>query len=290
MATNQEKRRRLKELLASEEIVTAPGCSDPLTARLAELADMPAIHASGSVAHRTSGFSDAGILTLGEMVERITALNDRVALPIIADADTGFGGVVNVVRTVKDYERAGAAAMHIEDQLTPKRPTHMGYSGSFISRAEMVDKIRAAVDTREDDNLVIIARCDVDDWDEKLDRVAACVEAGADGAWLSGRGAEKLGQLAAAGAGRPMFGVLPRDMSLTEYGEAGASCAVIPGALQIAALCAQRALLDELKQTGNTVDFLDRQPHIEEMRPFYNQQGAEELSDIETRYGGTGEG
>jgi 2-methylisocitrate lyase-like PEP mutase family enzyme len=285
MATVKELRVQLKGLLAGGEIVAAPGCSDPITARLVELAGLPAIHASGSVAHRTSGYSDAGILTMSEMIDRITAIVDRVALPVIADADTGFGGAVNVVRTVKEYERAGAAAIHIEDQLTPKRPTHMGYSGSFVSRQEMVDKIRAAVDTREDDNLAIIARCDIDDWAEKLERSAVCVEAGADGVWLSARGADKIRELANAG-GKPGFGVLPRGMTLGEYQDAGASCAVIPGALQTAALCAQLALLEELKKAGKVDDYLESLPHIKEMRPFYNQQGKEELEHIETTYGG----
>jgi 2-methylisocitrate lyase-like PEP mutase family enzyme len=193
---------------------------------------------------------------------------------------------VNVVRTVKEYERAGASAIHIEDQLTPKRPTHQGYEGSFITRAEMVDKIRAAVDTRDDDNLVIIARCDISDWDEKLERVAACMEAGADAAWLSARGAERMGELCRA-AGKPTIGVLPRDMTLTQYQDAGAGCAVIPGALQIAALCSQLALLEALKDTGTAGDYLDTLPHIDDMRKFYNQQGSAELEHIEQTYGGT---
>lgn len=286
MASVQENRIRLRELLAAPDIVVAPGCGDIVTARLVALAGLKAIHGSGSVAHRTSGYADAGILTLPEMTERITALADGVDLPIIADADTGFGGAVNVVRTVKDYERAGAAAIHIEDQLTPKRPTHSGFSGSFVTRLEMVDKIRAAVDTRIDPNLMIIARIDVNDWDEKLARVAACVEAGADGAWLSAREPDQIRSLSEA-AGKPTFGVLPAGMTLAQYREAGANCAVIPGALQIAALCAQRALLEELKATGTTADYLASLPHIEEMRPFYLEQGTEELKQIEQEYGGT---
>ncbi|MDA0991174.1 MAG: isocitrate lyase/PEP mutase family protein, partial [Verrucomicrobia bacterium] len=249
------------------------------------LAQLPAIHASGSVAHRTSGYADAGILTMTEMIDRIAALADRVDLPIIADADTGFGGAANVVRTVREYERAGAAAIHIEDQLTPKRPTHMGFSGSFITRGEMVDKIRAALDTRDDGNLLIIARCDVDDWGEKLERVAACMEAGADGAWLSARGTEQIQELSQA-AGKPTFGVLPQDMTMRQYQDAGASCAVIPGSLQIAALCAQLSLLTELKQTGTAADFLTKQPFVEEMRKFYSQQGNDELKHIEQAYSG----
>lgn len=286
MASVKENRRRLKALMAAPEIVIAPGCGDVLTARLVEMAGLPAVHASGSVAHRTSGYADAGILTMTEMVDRITALGDRVDLPIIADADTGFGGAVNVVRTVREYERAGAAAIHIEDQLTPKRPTHAGYGGSFVTRNEMVDKIRAALDTRDDENLMIIARCDVDDWGEKLERVAACMEAGADAAWLSGRETEQIQELSRV-AGKPMIGVLPQGMTMGQYQDAGAGCAVVPGALQIVALCGQLALLEELKQTGSYADFLEKQPSIGEMRRFYGQQGNDELKRIETEYSGS---
>lgn len=285
MASVKEHRRHLKSLLAGSEIVVAPGCGDVVTARLVQLAGLQAIHASGSVAHRTSGYADAGILTMTEMTDRIAALADRVDLPIIADADTGFGGAVNVVRTVREYERAGAAAIHIEDQLTPKRPTHMGFSGSFITRAEMVDKIRAALDTRDDGNMLIIARCDVDDWDEKLERVVACVEAGADGAWLSARGVEQIKMLSQT-AGKPTFGVLPQGMTMRQYQDAGASCAVIPGALQIAALSVQLSLLEELKRTGSMEDYLGKLPSVKEMRQFYSQQGNDELKHIEQEYSG----
>ena len=285
MANINKNRMLLRELLAEPEIIVAPGCGDIVTARLVELARLPAIHLSGSVAHRTSGYADAGILTMSEMVERIAAMTDRVDLPVIADADTGFGSSANVVRTVKEYERAGASAIHIEDQLTPKRPTHSGFSGSFVTRTEMVDKIRAALDSRDDENLLIIARCDIDDWPEKQERVAACVEAGADGAWLSVRGPEQIKELSQI-AGKPMFGVLPQGMTLPQYQEAGASCAVIPGALQIAALCNQLSLLEALKKTGSYSEFLNGQPRVDEMRKFYSQQGAEELKRIEKNFGG----
>ena len=133
--------------------------------------------------------------------------------------------------------------------------------------------------------MLIIARCDVDDWDEKLERVAACVEAGADGAWLSARGAEQIQALSET-AGKPTFGVLPQGMTLREYQDAGASCAVIPGALQISALCAQLSLLEELKQTGTAAGYMDTLPHVEEMRKFYGQQGNDELQRIEKEYSG----
>ena len=280
----QKNRLQLKELLAAPKIVVAPGCGDVVTARLVELLKLPAIHASGSVAHRTSGYADAGILTMNEMVNRVSALAGGVDLPIIADADTGFGGLANVVRTVKEYEWAGASAIHIEDQLTPKRPIHGGYSGGFISLNEMVGKIKAALDTRLDNNFIVIARCDIDDWNQKQERVMACIEAGADGAWLSVRDTNKMEILSKA-SGKPMFGVLPRSMNLDQYQSAGASCAVIPGALQLAALCNQRLLLESLKSRGSCAEFLSEIDHIDEMREFYNNQGFEELRLAEKYYG-----
>ena len=221
-----------------------------------------------------------------EMVYRINAMADVCDIPLIADADTGFGGAVNVVRTIKEYERAGAAAVHIGDQLTPKRPTHMGMEGAFISDGEMVDKIRAAVDTRVDNDFLVIARCDIPDKQQKLERLQRCLEAGADVAWLSGGNAEDTEFYTTRIGTAPSLGVLPRTLTLKEYQDAGASCAVLPGILQIAALTAQRAMLEELKRTGSAQAFLAAQPYIGEMTEFYNQQGADELNRIESEYGG----
>jgi 2-methylisocitrate lyase-like PEP mutase family enzyme len=287
MATDREKRLQLKAALDAPEILLAPGCGDVVTARLAESCGIGAIHASGSVAHRTSGYADAGYLSLTEMTERIAALCGGVDIPVVADADTGFGAAANVIRTVKDYERAGAAAIHIEDQLTPKRPTHLGYGGNFITRAEMVDKIRAAVDARQDRNTLIIARCDVDDWSEKLDRLAECVEAGADCGWIAAREEARIRELTSA-VGKPCFGVLQGNMTLQQYQDWGAACAFVPAALQIAALCAQKAVLQAMKDSGSFTAALNALPFIEEMRPFYLQQGNEELKRVEAEYSGEG--
>jgi 2-methylisocitrate lyase-like PEP mutase family enzyme len=287
MTTPNETRRRFRALLAAPEIIAAPGVGDPLTGLLCQTLGITAIHVSGSVAHRTHGYSDAGILTLTEMVDRIAAMSDIVDLPLIADADTGFGGAVNVVRTVKDYERAGAAAIHFEDQVTPKRPTYQGSTGAFISTPEMVDKIRAAVDTRIDPDLAIIARCDVPDRKVKLERLQACLEAGADVGWLSSEDAEETLFYTERFAGKPSIGVLPRGMTLKEYQNAGASCALLPGILPIAALCAQKAVLEEVMSTGSAQGYLSTLPAIDEMTKFYNRQGNDELKRIEDAYSGT---
>src|SRR5207248_10166761 len=132
-------------------VFPAFGCATPVEARLVQELGLPAIHASGSAAHRSRGLADAGILDMTEMVNHLRYLCDAVDIPVIGDADTGFGNVVNVVRTVREYERVGVAAIHIEDQVTPKRPAYQGHAAEFVSRQEMVDKIRAACDARTDE-------------------------------------------------------------------------------------------------------------------------------------------
>jgi 2-methylisocitrate lyase-like PEP mutase family enzyme len=287
MNADRKKRLMLKDALAAPDIALAPACADVSTARLVERMGIAAIHGSGSTMHRTAGYADAGYLTMTEMANRIRSLNEGIGIPVIADADTGFGGPSNVVRMVREYERAGAAAIHIEDQLTPKRPTHAGFDGNFVSRAEMVDKIRAAVDTREDENLLIISRCDVDDWDEKLERLVACRDAGADCGWIAAHDPERIREIVDA-CGTPCIGVLQPSMSAQEFQAAGAALALIPTALEIAALCAQMAVLESLKATGTFAECLNGLPNIDEMRPFYTQQGTEELKRVEAKYNGEG--
>ena len=286
MPSDSQKRKKLRALLAGPDIVVAPGCADAVSARLVEHLGLPAIHASGSAFHRTRGYPDAGILDLTEMVTQLRSLCEAVEIPVIGDADTGFGNVVNVVRTVREYERAGAAAVHIEDQLTPKRPTYAGeFEGGFVSRKEMVDKIRAACDARVDQEFIIIARCDVPDMGERTERLAACLEAGADVAWLAARGADALRSLRQALAGKPCVGVLPAGLTLGQFQEIGANCALIPGALQIAALAGQEQLLRSILETGSSRPYLDALPNGAEMATFYNQQGSAEVHDIEDRFG-----
>jgi 2-methylisocitrate lyase-like PEP mutase family enzyme len=287
MTSPHEKRRRLRQLLAGPDIVAAVACSDPVSARLVQHVGLPAIHASGSAAHRSRGLADAGLLDMTEMVNHLRYLCDSVDIPVIGDADTGFGNVVNVVRTVREYERAGAAAIHIEDQLTPKRPAYQGFEAGFISRQEMVDKIRAALDARIDDQLVIIARCDVSDDQERVDRVVACLEAGADMGWLSARGPDAIRAFRQAmPKDKPAVGVLPAGMALQQYQELGANCALIVGLMQVAALAAQLQLLEALKTTGSPRSYLGTAPGAEDMAKFYGDQGNDHLSDIEKRFGG----
>ena len=150
----------LKALLARRAAVTVPGAANALFARVIEDLGFEALYVTGAgVANMHLGAPDVGLTTMTEVSETIAAIADAVSLPIIADADTGFGNAVNMVRTVRTFERAGVAGIQIEDQVFPKKCGH--FSGKdVISRDEMVQKVKAAVDARHDQNLQIIARTD----------------------------------------------------------------------------------------------------------------------------------
>jgi len=172
----------MRALIARRGYTMVPGAYDTLTARLVEQAGFAAVYLTGGGYSRANGYPDLGLLTLSENVRFIGLTVEAVGIPIIADADTGYGNAINVIRTVREYEKSGVAAFHIEDQLAPKKCGH--YEGKeVISTAEMVGKIHAAVDTRQDPDLVIIARSDaraIEGLQASIDRVNAYLEAGAD--------------------------------------------------------------------------------------------------------------
>jgi carboxyvinyl-carboxyphosphonate phosphorylmutase len=161
----------------------APGAYDCLTARIIEQAGFPAVYMTGagtSVARL--GYPDLALATMTEMVANAADIAAAIEVPVIADADTGYGGILNIQRTIRQYERSGVAAVHIEDQEFPKRCGHLD-NKRVISPEDMVGKIQAAVDARTDDDFVIIVRTDalaVTDWDDTMRRCEAYTKAGAD--------------------------------------------------------------------------------------------------------------
>jgi 2-methylisocitrate lyase-like PEP mutase family enzyme len=175
-------RQQMRRLIARDGYTMVPGAYDTLTARLVEAAGFEAVYLTGGGYSRANGYPDLGLLTLGENVRFVATTVEAVGIPVVADADTGYGNALNVVRTVREYEKAGVAAFHLEDQVSPKKCGH--YEGkAVVSVTEMVGKIRAAVDTRRDPDLVIIARSDaraVEGLRAAIDRVNAYLEAGAD--------------------------------------------------------------------------------------------------------------
>lgn len=172
----------LKSII-SRDILLAPGIYDALSGLIAKQAGARAVYLSGaSIAYTRFGRSDVGLVSASEVHDTLAAVTDRIQIPVIVDADTGFGNALNVQRTIRNFERAGAAAIQIEDQSFPKRCGHLD-GKTLISKDEMVGKIKAAIDARKETNTLIIARTDargVEGLSEAIDRAQAYQEAGAD--------------------------------------------------------------------------------------------------------------
>ena len=169
--------------MISRDILLAPGIYDALSGLTAEQAGARAVYLSGaSIAYTRFGRSDVGLVSASEVHDTLAAVTDRIQIPVIVDADTGFGNALNVQRTIRNFERAGAAAIQIEDQSFPKRCGHLD-GKTLISKDEMVGKIKAAIDARKETNTLIVARTDargVEGLSEAIDRAQAYQEAGAD--------------------------------------------------------------------------------------------------------------
>jgi 2,3-dimethylmalate lyase len=180
---NESGNRRLREILSKREAVLLPGAANALTAPIIEDIGFKAVYVTGAgVTNTFLGMPDIGLISLTELANHVSAMREAVSLPLIVDADTGFGNPLNVARTIQVLERSGANAIQLEDQEFPKRCGH--FSGkSVIGSAEMVQKIHAAVDARIDPDLVIIARTDAiatNGFEDAMERAAAYIEAGAD--------------------------------------------------------------------------------------------------------------
>ena len=175
-----------RTILSRPGFTIIPGATDPLAVRLVEQAGFEGVYLTGGGFSRANGYPDIGLMTMSEIVAWIARCVDTVEIPVIADMDTGYGNALNVARAVREYERAGVAAFHIEDQVSPKKCGH--YEGkALIPAEEMAGKIAAAVDARLDGELAIIARTDaiaVEGFDAAIARMGAYLEAGADVAFV----------------------------------------------------------------------------------------------------------
>ena len=170
----------LRALLSQERIVIAPGVFDGITARFAEQAGFPCLYMTGAGTSLSLGYPDLGLLTMTEMVDKVRLLTRTAGVPVIADADTGYGNEMNVTRTVQEYQQAGAAGLHIEDQVSPKRCGHLD-GKELVSSEEFVAKIRAAVAARTNPDFLVIARTDaraVAGLEEAVSRANAALRAG----------------------------------------------------------------------------------------------------------------
>jgi 2-methylisocitrate lyase-like PEP mutase family enzyme len=215
--------RRLRELLGGPSMVVAPFVYDCIQAKTAERTGFDAVYMTGFGTAAARGFPDLGLLTMTEMVQNVRAISHAVRIPVICDADTGYGNPLNVWRAVREYEEAGAAALHIEDQIFPKKCGFLA-GKQVIPLEEMVPKVRAACDARRDSDFVIIARSDalaVNGWDDVVRRCRAYREAGADLVFVDGiRTLEDLKNYAAKLGDLPLLynGALLPVAELAQYG------------------------------------------------------------------------
>lgn len=257
---------KLRQLVAARTALTVPGAPNALFARVIEDLGFQVVYATGAgIANMSLGAPDVGLTTLTEVAQTVAMMADAVDLPIIVDADTGFGNAVNMVRTVRVLERAGAAGIQIEDQVFPKKCGHFNGKG-VISCAEMVQKIKAAVDARQDQNLQIIARTDaraVEGLDAALERASAYIAAGADITFVEAP--QSFDELARIGRELPapqvaniVFGGKTPDPGRAVLAENGFSLVLYANAALQAALQASREVLEALKQDGNLNRVADR--------------------------------
>jgi 2,3-dimethylmalate lyase len=281
----------LRELLAGPEPVLAPGAYDALSARLAEHAGFSAVYMTGFGASASLlGRPDVGLLSFAEMAGHARRLVQAVGVPVIADADDGYGNPLNVMRTVREYAAAGVAALHVEDQVAPKRCGHMD-GKDVIDASEMVEKVRAAVEARGDDGPLIIARTDaraVEGLEAALERVRRYREAGADALFVEAPETEaEIEAVAAAFPDVPLVfnwidGGKTPGLPLDRLRERGFALVIFPLTTLLAASRAVAGALAQIRADGTPVA-LD----VPEFDAFTDMIGLPELRALEARFAGS---
>ncbi|MGN6571493.1 MAG: isocitrate lyase/PEP mutase family protein [Pseudolabrys sp.] len=270
--------RRLRGLIARRQAVLLPGAANALAARVIEDLGFEAVYVTGAgVTNTYLGMPDIGLITVTEIADHVAAMRDAVALPLIVDADTGFGNAINVGRSIRTLERAGASAIQLEDQDFPKRCGH--FSGkSVIPKAEMVQKIRAAADARIDADMVIVARTDaiaVNGFEDAIDRANAYIEAGADMTFVEApRTPEQIAAIPklkvpqliniVAGGLTPM---LPR----ADLERMGYSLVLYANAALQAAVAGMQTVLGHLKAEGSLDGVADKLAEFSERQRLVNK-------------------
>ena len=277
----------LRSLLRSGAMVIAPGAYDGLTAKLVAQAGFPAVYMTGAGTSVSHGYPDFGLLTMSEMVENAARIVSAVDVPVIADADTGYGNELNVFRTVQEYERRGVAAIHIEDQVSPKKCGHLD-DKEIVPRDEYIAKIRAALAARRNRDFMIIARTDaraVAGFDEAISRANAALTAGADMAFVEApQTMEELAAVPKRVAGPCLLNVVrggkTPEIDLRQAQTMGYRLAIVPGLLLKAVIGACDEALKELKATH--VHPVPRNDMT--VRDAFNRVGADDWDALRTRF------
>ncbi len=277
---------QLRALLNRGALLTAPGVYDGLSARIAEAAGFEALYISGGAISRSMGYPDLGLVTQTEMLKRLEEIRAVTRLPLIMDADTGYGNAVNVVRTVRACEQAGAAAAHIEDQVEPKRCGH--YEGKeIIGTHEMCQKIRAALEARE--HLLIIARTDaraVSGLEAAVERGRAYAEAGADMVFVEApQSLEEIERIAQA-VQTPLlinmfWGGKTPLVAAERLATLGYRIMIVPSDLQRAAIHAMQRAAAAIRQDGTTAALVDEMVSFAEREHII---GTPEVETLQKRF------
>jgi methylisocitrate lyase len=280
---------RLRQLLSEPAILMVPGAHDAFTAKLIEQAGFSACYMTGSgTVAAVLGMPDVGLITMTEMVENARRIARATSIPVISDADQGYGNAINVMRTVREYEQAGVAAIHLEDQIFPKKCGHME-GKEVVPLHEMVGKIRAAREAREDPDFLLIARTDsraVEGIDAAIRRANAYAEAGADLVFPEApQSREELARFAReirapVMANMTEFGKTPL-VPAAELQEMGYRLVIYPVTAFRVAHRAIRELMAEIKRTGSQETLLDRMAHRLEM---YEVVGLPAVHEAERRF------
>ncbi|HEY0919073.1 isocitrate lyase/PEP mutase family protein [Devosia sp.] len=282
--------RRLRLALQGDHAVMAPGVVDAMYARLVAEAGFPAMYMTGAGTSATRlGYPDVGLLTMTEMVDNATRIADASDVPLIADADNGYGGPLNVRRAIQLYERGGVAAVHLEDQVLPKRCGHLA-GKQLIPGADMVAKVKAAVDARLDQDFVVIARTDalaVEGLNAAFDRAAAYREAGADVIFIESPGPADLPLIAPRFPGVPLLYNMATSgktpfLTRTEIEALGFKLIIYPNWLLLSACEAARRTLEVLKRDETIAAIA---PEVMSLKQFFDTARMAEVQELEARYG-----
>jgi 2-methylisocitrate lyase-like PEP mutase family enzyme len=277
----------IRSLLGRPELIVAPGVYDALTAKLAEQAGFAAVYMTGAGTAAARGFPDFGLLTMSEMVENAGVIARSVDVPVIADADTGFGNELNVTRTIREYAMRGVSAVHIEDQVMPKRCGHLD-GKEVVSREDFIANIRAASAASEDRDFTLIARTDaraVLGLDEAVWRANAALEAGADVAFVEAL--QDLDEVAAVPrkvAGPCLLNLVrggkTPDIGLTDVEEMGYRIAILPSLLLSTVYEACDQALATLRDTQKPPSSLGA-PSV---RARFQRMGADHWDALRSRF------
>jgi len=280
-------RQRLRRMLQDGPMVVAPGAYDCITARLIEQAGFPAVYMTGAGTAATLGYPDYGLIGLSEMAENAGRIAAAVGVPVIADADTGYGNELNVTRTVREYERRGVAGLHIEDQSFPKKCGHLD-NKEVIPVAQFAAKVKAAAEARTDPNFLIIARTDaraVLGLDEAIARANAALEAGADMAFVEApQTLEEIAAVPKRVKGPCLLNVVrggkTPPIDLAEADRLGYRLAILPGVLlaNVVAVCDET--LAAIKAQGRHPDPMGNLT----LKQMFGRFGADEWDKIRAAY------